>query len=173
MTDRIRRENPGAGRQLLPTGRGEGRRRRRHVPLAALAAEVVGGSVAAAVPLHRLDPRLVNGAALAEIVAFGLLLLTRSGAALGPLVVASAAYASLHLSDQRAVLAVQAYGGATVLGAGRHGRPVAVRAGLRAPPTLPEPAGLAVPVVLDGARWWVDRAAFSLLVQARRATAPR
>lgn len=160
-------------RPVVQPSRGTRRHRRRRAPLAAQAAEVAGRSVTAAVPLHRLDPRLVNGAGLVEIGAFVALLVTASGAALAVLVGASTVFVGLHLADARAVLAVQDDGEATILNAGRSGRPVGVRAGTSRPPALPEPTGLAAAVSLDGDRWWIDRAAFPLLADARAATPPR
>jgi hypothetical protein len=68
------------------------------------------------------------------------------------------------------VLALQEDGEVTVLTARRNGRPVAVRSSAPRPPTLPEPSGLAASVRLDGARWWIDRAAYPLLATARAAT---
>ncbi len=159
-------------RRPVAPSRGTRRRRRRRTPLAAQAADVSGRSVTAAVPLHRLDPRLVNGAGLVEIVAFAALLVTASGAAFGVLAVASTAFVGLHLADSRAVLALQEDGEATILNAGRNGQPVTVRTSTPHPPALPEPVGLAAPLHLDGARWWIDRAAFPLLVEARAATPP-
>ncbi len=140
------------------------------MPLTAQAADVAGRSIAAAVPLHRLDPRLVNGAALVEIGAFAAMVVTASGAALGVLGLASVAFVGLHLADHRSVLAIQEDGEATILSAGRDGRPIAVRTSTPHAPTLPEPTGLAAAVRLDGARWWVDRSAYPLLVQAKTVT---
>jgi hypothetical protein len=152
--------------------RGTRRRRQRRLPLTAQAADVAGRSITAAVPLHRLDPRLVNGVGLVEIGAFVALVVTASGVALGLVGLASVVFVGLHLADQRAVLAIQDDGEATVLTAGRNGRPVAVRSSSPRPPTLPEPSGLAAPIRLDGVRWWVDRAAYPLLTSARAATPP-
>ncbi len=141
------------------------------MPLTAQAADIAGRSITAAVPLHRLDPRVVNGAGLVEIGTFVALLVTASGVALGLLTVASALFVGLHLADERAVLALQEDGEATILTAGRNGRPLAVRTNTPRPPTLPEPSGLAAPVRLDdGVRWWVDRAAYPQLATARAAT---
>ena len=152
--------------------RGTRRRRRRRTPLAVLAADVAGRSVAAAVPLHRLDPRLVTGAAMVEIAAFAALLVTASGAALGALAGASVLFVGLHLGDQRAVLALQDDGEATILSAGRDGRPVAVRTSTASPPALPEPTGLAARLPIAGTRWWVDRSAYRLLAEARTLRPP-
>ena len=142
------------------------------MPLAAQAADIAGRTITAAVPLHRLDPRLVNGAAVVEIGAFAAMVVTASGAALGVLAVASVAFVGLHLGDSRSVLAIHEDGEATILSAGRDGRPVAVRTSTPHAPTLPEPTGLAAAVRLDGSRWWVDRSAYALLAQARAVTAP-
>ena len=152
--------------------RGTRRRRRRRIPLTAQAADVAGRSISAAVPLHRLDPRLVNGAGLVEIGMFATWVVTASGGALVLLAGASLAFVGLHLGDERAVLAVQDDGEATILSAGRDGRPLGVRTSTPHPPTLPEPVGLAAPLRLDGVRWWVDRSAFPLLREARGATGP-
>jgi hypothetical protein len=152
--------------------RGTRRRRRRRIPLTAQAADIAGRSITAAVPLHRLDPRIVNGAGLVEIGTFVGWAVTASGVALGLLAGASVAFVGLHLGDQRAVLAVQDDGEATVLNAGRDGRPVGVHTSSPSPPALPEPVGLAAPVHLDGVRWWVDRSAYPLLREARGATGP-
>jgi hypothetical protein len=144
------------------------------MPLTAQAADVAGRSIAAAVPLHRLDPRLVNGAAVVEIAAFVTMVVSATGAAFGGLALASAAFVGLHLADHRSVLAIQEDGEATILSAGRDGRPLAVRTSTPHAPTLPEPTGLAAAVRLDGVRWWVDRSAYPLLVEARASvlTAP-
>jgi hypothetical protein len=142
------------------------------MPLSAQASDVAGRTITAAVPLHRLDPRLVNGAGVVEIGAFVALLVVASPLALLLLALASAVFVVLHVADQRAVLAIQSDGEATVLSAGRDGRPVAVRpatARLSEPPALPEPAGLAASLHLDGKRWWVDRSGYPMLVEARRA----
>ena len=162
------------GPSSAPVGpsRGTTRRRRRRTPLPVQSAEVAGRSITAAVPLHRLDPRLVNGAGLLEIVAFAALLVTASGLALAVLALASALFVGLHLGDERAVLALQGDGETTLLSARRDGRPVAVRTSTGTPPPLPEPQGLAAPLRVDGIRWWVDRAAYPLLAEARAATAP-
>jgi hypothetical protein len=159
-------------RRSLGPSRGTRRRRRRRTPLAAQAADIAGRTIAAAVPLHRLDPRVVNGAALLEILAFVLVVITASGVAFAALGVASVVFVGLHLADQRAVLAVQEDGEATILAAGRNGRPTAVRASTPHPPALPEPSGLAAALRLDGRRWWIDRGAYPLLVEARSATPP-
>ena len=169
---RLREVAPDPRRRSVEPSRATRRRRLRRTPLAAQAAAVAGRSVTAAVPLHGLDPRLVNGAGLVEIGAFVALVVTGSAVALAVLVVASAAFVVLHLADRRAVLAVQDDGEATVLSAGRNGRPVAVRTSTPHPPDLPEPAGLAASVHVDGTRWWIDRAAFPLLAAARAATPP-
>ena len=162
----------GRRRKPVEASRGTKRRQRQRVPLTAQAADVAGRSITAAVPLHRLDPRLVNGAGLVEIGAFVVLVATASGVALGVLGLASAVFVGLHLGDQRAVLALQDDGEATILTAGRNGRPVAVRTSTPRPPTLPEPSGLAAPIRLDGVRWWIDRSAYPLLTTARAATPP-
>ena len=161
-------------RPLRPVepSRGTRRRRRRRLPLTAQAADVAGRSITAAVPLHRLDPRLVNGAGMVEIAMLVGWIVTASGTAMGLLAGASAVFVGLHVADERAVLAVQDDGEATILAAGRNGRPVAVRTSTPRPPTLPEPVGLAAPLRLDGVRWWVDRAAYPLLREARSATGP-
>ena len=161
----------GPKRRPVEPSRGTRRRRRKRMPLTAQAADVAGRTIAAALPLHRLDPRLVNGAGLVEIGAFVAMLVTASGVAFAVLGVASLLFVGLHLADERAVLAIQEDGEATILSAGRDGRPVAVRTSTPHPPRLPEPAGLAAAVRLDGSRWWVDRAAYPLLVAARAATA--
>lgn len=161
----------GPKRRPVPPSRGTRRRRRRRMPLTAQAADVAGRSMAAAVPLHRLDPRLVNGAALVEIGAFAAMVATASGAAFGVLALSSAAFVGLHLADRRCVLAIQEDGEATILSAGRDGRPVAVRTSTPHSPTLPEPTGLAAAIRLDGARWWVDRSSYPLLAEARAVTA--
>ena len=158
--------------RTVQPSRGTRRRRNRRLPLTALAADVAGRSITAAVPLHRLDPRLVNGVGLLEIAAFAALVITASPWSLGALAAASVVFATLHLCDARAVLALQDDGECTILTAGRHGRPVAVRTATPRPPPLPQPGGLAVAVRLDGARWWIDRAAYPLLVKARAATPP-
>jgi len=158
-------------RPAAPPARRICRRRRRRLPLTAQAADVAGRSIATAVPLHRLDPRLVNGAGVAEIGAFGAYVATTSVVAFAGLVLASVVFVTLHLADERVVLAVHDDGEATLLSAGRSGRPVAVRAGARRPPELPELTGLAASVGLDGTRWWIDRSAYGLL-QAGSATPP-
>ena len=161
-----------APRRPLQPSRATRRHRRRRTPLAALAAEVAGRSVTVAIPLHRLDPRLVNAAGLAEIAAFAGLLIAPSGLALTVLALASTVFLGLHLADHRAVLALQDDGDATILSAGRDGRPVGVRTGSARPPALPDPAGLAASVRLEEVRWWIDRAAFPLLAEARAAATP-
>jgi hypothetical protein len=154
----------------IEASRGTWRRRRRRTPLTAQAADIAGRSMAAAVPLHRLDPRLVTGVGLLELATVGLMLVTASPLALALVAVTATVFVVLHLADQRAVLAIQEDGEASILTAGRHGRPVAVRAGSARPPELPEPKGLAAAVRVDGTRWWIDRGSYPLLVEARAAT---
>ena len=162
----------GDRQERVGPSRGTRKRRRRRMPLTAQAADVAGRSVAAAVPLHKLDPRVVNGTGLVEIGVFVAVLVTGSAALLVPLAAVSVAFVGLHFSDRRVVLAVQDDGEATILNAGRDGRPVGVRTSTPRPPVLPEPSGLAASLRLDGARWWVDRSAYPLLAEARAATGP-
>ena len=164
--------DPGPKRRPLEPSRGTRRRRLRRVPLTAQAADVAGRSMAAAVPLHRLDPRLVNGAGLLEITAFGAMIVTASGVALGVLALSSAVFVGLHLADQRSVLAIQEDGEATILSAGRDGRPTAVRTRTPHPPTPPGPAGLMAQPDIDGALVGgasLEAESFAAIVQYRLA----
>ncbi len=144
--------------------------RRRLSPVTALAGDVLGTKVDAAVPLHSHHPALVLGTGMAEILLFVMLVATGSVIALAGLVVAVTAYAAFHLTDRRAVLARAAQGD-VLLTAGRNGRPRSV---LQPVPTTPLPpaTGIAAPVEAGGRTWWVDRSAYPLLRQAAALTPP-
>ena len=145
-------------------------RRARLWPRAGLSAStsaVLGVPVGVAVPLQRHHPGLVLALSGAELVALAALVLTANAVALIALAVVAAALATQAVTNRHRVLAITS-SGVVLLAASSRGRPLVALG--PAPPdlSLPTPAGLGAPIVLDGGPWWVERSAFARLRQARR-----
>ena len=143
---------------------------RRRPGLSGLAAELVGTTVAVAVPLQRHRPAVVFATCLAEIGALVAVILTDTVAAFAALVVLAAALIALAATNRRRVLAVTSMG-VVQLRASLRGRPTAMLGPAPSELSLPPPRRLGCPVELDGCTWWVDRSAFPRLASARRVLA--
>ena len=141
-----------------------GNRHRRQ--LSASVAQLLGVSVGIAVPVQRVDPRLVLGAAAVEIAAFAAALLTLSGIAFGATVLAGVVLVGLRLADVRRVMALTE-GGVVIVAATASGRPVAAVGSAPAGFRFPAPAGMGVRIDVGSDRWWVDRSEFARLRRAR------
>jgi hypothetical protein len=130
------------------------------------AAELLGVPVSAAVPVQRRHPGVMLAAALAELVAFVLLVVTASLAALALLAVVSLMLLALSAANRHRILAITAQGN-VALSASARGVPRAVVGPLPRDLSLPEPAGVGQPLVIEGVTWWVDRSQFGRLRHAR------
>jgi len=140
------------------------RHRDRRLPLARQAAAVARQPVSRAVPVHRTNPAIQTALGLVEIGAFCVLVLTGSPIALGVLVLALVAFIGAYSSDTRAVIALADNGEGALLAAGRSGRPTGVIGAAVLDEPLPaSPTGLAMPVRLNGATWWIDRSSYPAL----------
>ena len=140
--------------------------RRHRGQRSAAVAHLLGVSVRAALPIQRIDPRVVLAAAAVEIVAFVLAVLTLSGIAFGATVLAAVALVGLRFADRHRIMAFTA-GGIVLVTATASGKPVAAVGGAPREVMFPEPTGMGVPIYLGSDRWWVDRSAFAHLRRVR------
>lgn len=151
----------------LPGVPGRRQRLSRRAGLTATTSAVLGAPVGVAVPLQRHHPGLVLALSGAELAALAALVITAHPAALIALAVVAAALVAQAVINARRVLAITS-SGVVLLAASTRGRPLVAVGPAPAGLSLPAPTGLGVPVVLDGATWWVDRSGFARLRQARR-----
>lgn len=148
----------------MPLGRGQPRRHRRH--LTATVAQLLGVAVSVAVPVQRVDPRVVLAVSAVEIAAFAAAVLTFSPIAWGVTALAGVALVGLRVGDRRHILAVTPDGVVDVV-ATAGGRPVAAVGSGPARLAFPAPVGLGVPIMVGSHRWWIDRSEFARLRRAR------
>ena len=134
--------------------------------VAAGAAELLGVPVTAAVPVQRRHPGVMLAASLAEVAAFVALVATASLDVLALLAVVSLVLLALSAANRHQVLAITAQGN-VAMSASARGVPRAVVGPLPRDLSLPEPAGVGQPLLIDGVTWWVDRSDFGRLRHAR------
>lgn len=148
----------------MPVGRGL---LRRHRPaLTATVAQLLGVAVSVAVPVQRVDPRIVLAVSAVEIAAFAAAVLTFSPIAWGITALAGVALVGLRVADRRRILALTPDGVVEVV-ATAGGRPLAAVGRGPARLTFPAPAGFGVPIMVGPNRWWIDRSEFARLRRAR------
>ena len=148
----------------MPFGRGQLRRHRRH--LTATVAQLLGVAVSVAVPVQRVDPRVVLAVSAVEIAAFAAAVLTFSPIAWVITALAGVALVGVRLADRRHILAVTPHGVVEVA-ATAAGRPLAAVGTGPARLTFPAPSGVGVPIMVGPQRWWIDRSEFARLRRAR------
>lgn len=131
-----------------------------------MVAQLLGVAVSVAVPVQRVDPRVVLAVSAVEIVAFAVAVLTFAAAAWVVTALAGITLIGLRLADRRHILAVTR-DGVVEVAATAAGRPLAAVGTGPARLTFPAPAGVGVPIMVGPNRWWIDRSEFARLRRAR------
>jgi hypothetical protein len=159
----------GPGRWRRPASRHTpGGRRRIGAPAAA--ADILGVSVSAVIPLQSHHPGLILAATLSEIAALVLLIVTASLGAFVALLLVSVLLLVVGATNRRQVLALTSQGN-VALAASKRGWPLAVAGPVDRRLELPQPVGLGQAVEVGGQTWWIDRSAFGFLRHAHETQA--
>jgi hypothetical protein len=146
--------------------------RKRRVALVIQAASIARQPITRAIPVHSHNPAIETIVGLLEIVLLIAALVTGSVVVMGAFLVSVLAFFALHVTDTRAVIALDDDGRGALLAAGGSGRPTSVIGPASVDEPLPAaPTGLSARIRVSGRTWWIDRSSYRALTPTARPSA--